>query len=322
MMHSARVGICHRNLILFVMLACLSGTMATIPAGAQAPAVPEAAPGIRVAVVLGNGSPVIDEPTAMQTARCLRAFDLYKIGAVNKIIVTGGYTFGYLSEARMMKIALVAFGVPSEDVIEEQMAATTIENSVFSARIFDERKWKKSAVVVTQQFHLPRAAGNFKSDGFEVQDGLAADAAAWPAGFSAVPGLARDPASPDEVTDLIVVYEPYRSQEPMDWPPAALSRRLRHAAALFHAKAAPSVVLFNDPYTRGPVNLAQMMKVALVSLGVPPAGIRAVGRREYRRLADLAIALGDKTATVVTAGAARESLGLDPARRWKTVFVD
>ena len=81
-------------------------------------------------------------------------------------------------------------------------------------------------------------------------------------------------------------------------------------------------MLYNDRYTRGPVNLAQMMKIALVSLGVPAANLKVAGRGEYRRLRDLAAAYPDKSATVLTTAAGGESLAPDAAPKWKVVFVD
>jgi hypothetical protein len=80
-------------------------------------------------------------------------------------------------------------------------------------------------------------------------------------------------------------------------------------------------VLFNDRYTRGPVNLAQMMKIGLLSLGVPAASVRVIARGEYRRLADLAKAYSDKSAIVLTTGTGGEALVPDAAPKWKVVFI-
>jgi hypothetical protein len=82
------------------------------------------------------------------------------------------------------------------------------------------------------------------------------------------------------------------------------------------------VVLYNDRYTRGPVNLATMMKIGLISLGVPAANVKAVARGEYRRLADVAKAYADKSAIVVATAAGGEHLAPDTAPKWKVVFVE
>ncbi len=294
--------------------------LSAAPLGAHPQQAPGTAP--RVAVILGNAPAGTDEPTSAQTARCLKAFELYKNGTVGKLLVTGGFTRDYISEARMMKIALVTFGVPPDDILEDQLASSTVENAVFAARMFEQRNWPKTAVIVSQAYHLPRADGIFKGNGFQVQDGVSADAATNVEDFAQVPGMKGDAEVKTEPTDLIVVYEPFNGTEPMEWPTPQLSHRLRVAAALYHRKIAPTVVLYNDRYTRGPVNLAQMMKIAIVSLGVPAANVSVVGRGEYRRLNDLAAAYGDKSATVLTTGTAAAAMATGAAPKWKVVAIE
>ena len=221
-----------RALILVSLVLLAIGSAFTAAQG-QKPAAADA----RVGIVLGNAPAGTDEPTAMQTARCLKAFELYKNGTVKTLLVTGGFTRDYISEARMMKIALVTYGVAPDDVLEEELAATTIENGLFAARMFD-------------------------------------------------------------------------------------ARRLRIAAALYHRKIAPTVVLYNDRYTRGPVNLATMMKIGLISLGVPAASIKAVARGEHRRLVDVAKAYTDTSAIVLTTAVGGEHLAPETAPKWKVVFVE
>jgi vancomycin permeability regulator SanA len=289
--------------------------------GAQAP--PQAAKAdVRVGIILGNAPAGTDEPTPMQTARCLKAYELYKNGTVNKLLVTGGFTRDYISEARMMTIALVTYGVAPGDIVEDELASSTVENGLFAARIFEARGWPKTGMLISQKFHLPRAGGIFKENGFQLQDAPAADAAAAPEDFAFV----LDPKAPAgikaEPSDLIVVYEPFNSPDAMSWPTPQMARRLRLAAALYHAKTAPTIVLYNDRYTRGPVNLAQMMKIGLLSLGVPAANVKVVARGEYRRLADLAKANADKSATVLTTATGGEHLPPEAAPKWKVVFVE
>jgi vancomycin permeability regulator SanA len=243
-------------------------------------------------------------------------------GAASKLVVTGGFTFDYISEARMMKIALVTWGVAPDDVVEDEMAATTIENGLFSARIFEERAWPKTARLVTQKFHMERARGIYKGVGFQIQEEVSADAPNWSQDLAQFPDLKPESLPKAEASSTLVVYEPFSSLDPMPWPTAALAHRLRVAAGLYHAKVAPAIVLYSDPYTRGPYTPSQVMKVALVSLGVPAASLKVVGRREYRRLADLAASLGDRSVTAIAPTTAKASLARDATARWKTAFVD
>jgi len=60
-----------------------------LPAQPGAQAQKRAATDVRVGIVLGNAPAATDEPTPMQTARCLKTLELYKSGAVNTLLVTG-----------------------------------------------------------------------------------------------------------------------------------------------------------------------------------------------------------------------------------------
>jgi len=78
--------------------------------------------------------------------RCLKGFELYKSGAVNRLLVTGGFTRDYISEARMMKIALVTLTAwPRTTYFEEELAATTHRETACSPPgLFDARGWPKA----------------------------------------------------------------------------------------------------------------------------------------------------------------------------------
>jgi vancomycin permeability regulator SanA len=304
-----------------LLLATLSGLALSPSLLAQQPAAPSGAAAIKPGVILGNAPTATDEPTVMQTARCLKGFELYKHGTVNKLLVTGGYTIDYISEARMAKIALVTYGVAPDDIIEDVMAATTKENAIYAAKLFEQLGWSKTTYIISQAFHLPRAGGNFRDSGLQVMDGTAADTVTAPGDFALVPDMTGDTVKVDP-TDLLVVYEPYMGTEPVDWPTAVLAHRLRVAASLFHKKAAPTIVLFNDRYTRGPVNLAQMMKIALMSLGVPAANIKVIARGQYRMFNELAAAFPEKTATVITASKFPPFVRTDTNPKWKFVTID
>ena len=204
-----------RKTLVLAALALLAAAGAFPGAQAQRPAA-----GVRVGIVLGNAPAGTDEPTAMQTARCLKAFELYSSGAVNKLLVTGGFTRDYISEARMMKIALVTYGAAPDDVLEEELAATTIENGVFAARMFDACGWPKTATIVSQAFHSPRARGNHTQQGFQMRDAAAVDA---PAAAAVAPllDMKADVMAKPEPADLMVVYTPYSSTDPMPLPTPA-----------------------------------------------------------------------------------------------------
>ena len=304
----------------FILVALLLVALPGIQSHAQAQKA--GSTDVRVAIILGNAPAGTDEPTPAQTARCLEGFELYKNGTVNKLLVTGGFTRDYISEARMMTIALVTFGVSPGDIVEDELASSTIENGLFAARLFEQRGWQKTAMLVSQKYHLPRAGGIFQKNGFQVQDAPSAETAGSLEDFVQVPDMKGDAGVKADPSDLLVVYERFNALEPMEWPTPQLARRLRVAAALYHRKIAPTIVLYNDRYTRGPVDLAQMMKIAIISLGVPAANIRVAARGEFRGLVALANAYKDRSATVLTTGTIKWSLAPEAAPKWKPLFVD
>jgi len=108
---------------------------------------------------------------------------------------------------------------------------------------------------VSQAFHLPRAGGNYKQQGFEVRDAAAVDAPAA-ADFAPVLDAAADVVAKANLRTSSSSTS--RTPPPTRCPGRRRSWRTgwRVAAALYHRKIAPMVVLYNDRYTRGPVNLA------------------------------------------------------------------
>lgn len=282
---------------------------------------PDTPPAPRVGIILGHYPAGADEPTSVQTARCLKAFELYRDGKINKVLVTGGYTRDHISEARMMKIALVTYGVPPDDVIEDELANSTIENGYFSARLFERSGWEKKAYLISQKGHLWRAKYIFEDNGFKIKEAAAAETAS-PAFAGILNGAAPESAPGAAAAELLIVYEPFDSPDPMPWPAPALARRLRAAAALWYAKHAPRVVLYSDWYARGPVDLAQMMKVALVSLGVPAENIDAVPKVHYGKLPALIRTHGDRTALVITAPNAAGPYDTSSIGKWKFLYIE
>ena len=66
-----------------------------------------------------------------------------------------------------MKEFLAAEGVPPENIIEEGRSATTYENARFAAELLRERGLLEIALV-TDGWHMPRAAASFRARGLKV----------------------------------------------------------------------------------------------------------------------------------------------------------
>lgn len=236
----------------------------------------------RPVIVLGNYPVDASAPADPQTARCLKAYELFSEGKGDVIVVSGGHTRGHISEARMMKIALVAYGVPESSIVEEDRSGTTVENSIFAKKIFEEKGWRKKAILVSQSYHLPRAKAVFQSDGFEIKN-VVASVSSKASDFENMP-YEKIEAPKGFEGGTLIVFEPYESEEPMNYPTPALSRRLRAAAGLYRSGAAKKVIVMSDWHTRGPVDISEMMRVALVSLGVQPADVILKNNVHYSKV--------------------------------------
>ncbi|WP_039766467.1 YdcF family protein [Caldicellulosiruptor sp. F32] len=106
-------------------------------------------------------------PSPFFRARLDEALRLYNKGYGRYIIVSGGKGPGEnISEAEAGKEYLVARGVPSEFILIENKSFSTYENLLFSKKLM--RKYSlKSAVIVSNKFHLKRASIIAKRVGIE-----------------------------------------------------------------------------------------------------------------------------------------------------------
>ncbi len=103
-------------------------------------------------------------------SRCRHGAWLYKNWKAVPVMVCGGLpsaAAGAETVAAYMKDFLEAEGVPSGDIIEEGRSATTYENALFAAELLGQRQLGKIALV-TDGWHMPRAAACFRARGLEV----------------------------------------------------------------------------------------------------------------------------------------------------------
>lgn len=101
--------------------------------------------------------------------RVTHTVQLYKMGFVDKILVSGGS--GRLvkieeKEAETVASALRLMGVPSEDIITENNSKNTHESAVEVKKILALITTPDKCILVTSGYHIRRAAACFKKEGF------------------------------------------------------------------------------------------------------------------------------------------------------------
>lgn len=104
------------------------------------------APARPVAVVFGAAGDVLSD-------RVQTAVDLYKAGKVQKLLMTGDNAHLSYNEPQEMKRQALRLGVPAKDIACDYAGFRTYDSLYRARDIFGVR----SAILVTQGYHLPRA---------------------------------------------------------------------------------------------------------------------------------------------------------------------
>ncbi len=113
---------------------------------------PNQIPPQRVAIVLGAGI-YNDRPSPMLADRISTAVELYKLGKVKKLLMSGDNSSEDYDEVTVMQRYAMKMGVPKKDITLDHAGFKTYESCYRANAIFGV----KQAVIVTQNFHLPRA---------------------------------------------------------------------------------------------------------------------------------------------------------------------
>jgi SanA protein len=92
------------------------------------------------------------------------AIKLYNNGVVDKIIVSGNQGEGGYDEPGAMLSYAIALGVPPSDLISDNQGDRTYDTCYRANHVFDQA----SVLLVTQEFHLPRALFTCSNLGIEV----------------------------------------------------------------------------------------------------------------------------------------------------------
>ena len=116
-----------------------------------------------VALVLGAQVDPSGSPSPFLAARLEVARQLLDAGKIKAILVSGDHGEWHYNEPGAMLRWLVAHGVPSEKVVLDHAGFDTYDSCSRAHRIFGVDK----AIVVTQNFHLPRAVALCRTLGID-----------------------------------------------------------------------------------------------------------------------------------------------------------
>jgi uncharacterized SAM-binding protein YcdF (DUF218 family) len=127
-----------------------------------------------VIIVLGSGVRPDGRPSSSLRARTLHAVELYKKGLAPLLYLTGGVgRFGPSEAAVMRRLALEA-GVPESSLVLDEAATSTQESVDNAAGAARSRSWR-TALLVSEPFHMLRARRMARDAGLEAYASPASD---------------------------------------------------------------------------------------------------------------------------------------------------
>ena len=112
----------------------------------------DGAPAAPVGIVFGAGAPA-GKPSYMLVKRLDLGRRLYATGRVKVLLVSGDNSRKDYDEPTTMRDYLVAHGVPEDKIVLDYAGFDTWDSCVRAKKIFGVSR----AILVTQDFHLPRA---------------------------------------------------------------------------------------------------------------------------------------------------------------------
>lgn len=113
----------------------------------------ESAPAEGIAIVFGAGLRRDGTPTPILRDRVQTAASLYLSGKVEKLLMSGDGRMADYNEPEAMRQFAVSLGVPNEAIMLDFAGSRTYDTCYRAKAVFGV----KSALLVTQKFHLPRA---------------------------------------------------------------------------------------------------------------------------------------------------------------------
>jgi SanA protein len=121
------------------------------------------------AVLVLGASIVQGKPSPVLERRAARAVELYRAGKAGSILVTGDNGEEAVDEVTPVRKYLLAAGVPAEDIFLDHAGFDTYSSMYRARHIYGAR----SVIIVTQDFHMPRALFIARRLGLEAEGFIA-----------------------------------------------------------------------------------------------------------------------------------------------------
>lgn len=143
--------------------------------GAAHVVAPDHCPPAQAAIVLGAYVTPQGTLCPMLSDRVEAAVELYRLGIVQKLIMSGDHGREDYDEVNAMRRHAQQLGIPARDIFTDHAGFSTYDSMYRARDVFQVQ----SAVVVTQAFHLPRAVFIARALGLDAV-GVQADRRAYP----------------------------------------------------------------------------------------------------------------------------------------------
>jgi SanA protein len=127
-----------------------------------------------VAIVLGTSPRAGGGANVFFTNRIATAVNLWKAGKVKQFVVSGDNRRKDYDEPTFMRNALMEKGVPESAIVRDYAGLRTLDSMFRASQVFDVKR----AIIVTDDWHLPRALFLAKHAGIDAA-GVASRDVSW-----------------------------------------------------------------------------------------------------------------------------------------------
>jgi uncharacterized SAM-binding protein YcdF (DUF218 family) len=147
----------------------------------------------RADVIIVLGAEVLPggRPSGALNARIQHALTLYDAGLASHLILCGGVGGNPPSEAEVMRRSALRAGVPDDALVLEDRSHSTEASLTNAKKLMDARGWR-SAVIVSDPFHLYRAETIARDLGIEAYGSGAQNSPTYTLGYLRVRYTARE----------------------------------------------------------------------------------------------------------------------------------